>query len=145
TSADFVERRENRDRIEEYSVDCNGSSLTESNRNFFRFIRRKLWRRGQHEEISRRTLARIFEHSAFVRDVPDVAVTRIDLLTRRSYGNVVLRGVVERIFAALDIPHTPRGNHRKIRGEGSIRELETNLVVAFAGASMRERVGTDPT
>src|SRR5687767_9941523 len=75
--------------------------------------------------------------------MPDVAVARIDLLSRCCDRHVVLCGVVERVLATADIPLTPGGNHGKIRSKCGIGELEPNLIVAFAGASVSERVCTN--
>src|SRR5687767_13726773 len=77
--------------------------------------------------------------------MPDVAVARIDLISRCCDRHIVLCGVVERVLATADIPCTPGGNHWKIRCKCGRGELEPKMIVAFAGASASERVCSNPS
>ena len=98
---------------------------------------------GEEKEIRRRDGVRVLENAALVRDVPEIAVARVDLGGGRGHGNVVRGGVGERILAAADVPLAPRRDDGKLGSEGGVGELEAHLIVALAGASVRERVGAD--
>ena len=52
-------------------------------------------------------------------------------------------GVGERVLAAPDVPLAPRGDDGQLGSEGGVGELEAHLIVALAGAAVRERVGAD--
>ena len=85
----------------------------------------------------------IFEHAAFVAQVPDVAVAAVNILGGLLDGNVVRLRVRDRIFARDDVPFAPRGDDRKLGRERLGGQLEANLVVAFARAAVRQGVGAD--
>ena len=109
-----------------------------------RGIRRLGRRHGELEDIRRRGLIRILQHATFVREMPQIAIPRVDLLRRRGHGDPPRRGVCQRVVPAADLPLAPRGNHREIRSERRVGELESDLVVPFAGAAMGEGVGAKP-
>ena len=52
-------------------------------------------------------------------------------------------GVGDRVLAAADVPLAPRRDDRKVRRERRVGQLEANLIVALAGAAVRERIGAD--
>src|SRR4051812_24043371 len=72
--------------------------------------------------------------------MPEVAVARIRVLLRHRHRDAARRGVVDGVFARDDVPLAPRCDDIQLRRERLIRELEANLVVALAGAAVRERV-----
>ena len=72
-------------------------------------------------------------------DVPEIAIAAVNLLPACGDLNAVLLCVVQTIFARLQIPLPPRCNHFEFRRQRLICQLESNLVVAFSGAAMRER------
>jgi len=45
------------------------------------------------------------------------------------------------VFAASNIPFTPRGDYRKVGCKRRICELKAHLVVALSGATVRKRIG----
>ena len=49
-------------------------------------------------------------------------------------------GVVDGVFARDDVPLAPRRDDVQLRRERLIGELEADLIVALAGAAVRERV-----
>src|SRR4029077_5940939 len=59
------------------------------------------------------------------------------------YRNFLFGGVRDHVGAALKRPiaTAPRRDHLEIRREARERQLESHLVVALAGASMRDGVG----
>src|SRR6266705_4251596 len=76
-------------------------------------------------------------------DVPDIAIARIDLVSRRSDRDSMRLGVSKRILAATDVPLAPRCNDGEVRSKRRVSELEAALVVALPCAAVGERVGTD--
>ena len=78
-----------------------------------------------------------------MRHVPDIPVTRIDFFFGGSDRDPVGLSVCNRVLAASNVPLTPRRDDRKIRREGGVGQLEANLVVSFASATMGKRVGAD--
>ena len=52
-------------------------------------------------------------------------------------------GVGDRVLAAPDVPLAPRRDDRQIGRERGVGQLEAHLIVALAGAAVRERVGAD--
>ncbi len=58
--------------------------------------------------------------------------------------DVVLRRVVDAVVAG-HAPHPHRGEHLEVGGEGAHADLEAHLVVALAGAAVRDRVGAELT
>src|SRR5256885_4238399 len=74
----------------------------------------------------------------------DVGVARVDLFLGGGDRNLVFCSVSERVFAAADIPFAPWRDDRKVRRHAGVGELEADLIVAFAGASVSQRVSADP-
>ena len=95
---------------------------------------------GEHPDFVRRGVGRVFERAALVRDVPDVAVAAVDLGGGGGDGHVVRRGVVDGVLARNDVPLAPRRDHRKLRRQRLVGQLEADLVVALAGAAVGQRV-----
>ena len=125
------------------AVHGHGGALQEADRHVFGRVRRQARIDREHEEVIRRRGVRILEDPALVRDVPDVAVARVDLGGGGGHRDVALGGVGEGVLAAADVPLAPRRDHGQLGREGGVGELEAHLVVALAGAAVGERVGTD--
>src|SRR5690606_14916922 len=66
---------------------------------------------------------------------------REDLLLADRELQATLLGVRDRILARVDVPLTPRCDHLEVRSKRCEGQLEADLVVALAGASVCERVG----
>ena len=129
--------------VEPLTVDGDRCAVLEADRDVFRRCRRVGRIRRKHEEIFRRDAVRVLEDSAFVRDVPDVAVARIDLRGRRRHGNVVRGRIGERVFATPDVPYAPRGDDRQVGRKRHVSEFEAYLIVPLAGATVRQGVRAD--
>ena len=109
------------------------------------FIRCIFGRRAQAEHVFVLLVARvepwIFQNTAFVTDVQQVAVHRIGLLGRDRHGNAVRLGVGDHFGAAWEffaesfLP--PWSDHFQFRCQGRGGQFESHLVVAFAGRPMR--------
>src|SRR5688572_20920233 len=52
----------------------------------------------------------------------------------------MLLGICQRILTAPYVPFAPGCNDREVRSERRVSELEAHLIVAFAGATMRQRI-----
>src|SRR5262249_11510909 len=79
-----------------------------------------------------------------MREVPDVAVVAVCFFGAGRDGNPALVGVINRVLARNDVPFAPGGDHRHFGREGFESQFKTDLVVAFARATMRERVAARP-
>src|SRR5438034_10532603 len=69
-------------------------------------------------------------------DVPKISVATVDLLAAGGDRNAMLRGIVQTVFAGLQSPLAPGRNDFELRRKSLVCQLESDLVVAFAGASM---------
>src|SRR5207237_122954 len=109
--ADFVERGEQLHGVERLAVDRHRCTAIELDRDDLRNIGRILRRGGEHEQIIGGRGSRILEYSAFVRQMPDVRVARIDLLLGGSDGYAVRGSIRQRVFPASDVPYAPWRDH----------------------------------
>ena len=73
--------------------------------------------------------------------VPQVLVLGVVGLTGDLQGDVVSLGVVDLLIAALQIPLTPGSDDGHVGAEGLEGQLETDLVIALAGAAVADGVG----
>ncbi len=48
--------------------------------------------------------------------------------------------IVNFLVTAAQLPLTPRSNNSQLRSQSLYRQLETNLVIAFAGRTMSDSV-----
>ena len=87
-----------------------------------------------------RGIGRVFQFAALVRDVPDIAIAAVDIGCALRDRHIVLLGVFDGVFARDDVPFAPWRDDRQMRRNGFIRQFETHLVVALAGAAVRKRV-----
>ena len=99
--------------------------------------------RGEHEHVRLRRRVRILEVSTLVAEMPEIGISRIDLLLRRSDRDAARSGIVDGVLAAANVPLAPRRDHRKVGREGGERQLEPHLVIPLAGAAVCQRVRTD--
>src|SRR5713226_7639226 len=140
---DIIQRVHEIDGAEFRAVDRNRRAGFKSDFDFFGFVRSFL--RG-NDPLPHRFVRRvrgIFELAAFVAEVPDVTVAAVDIFFALLDGNVVLLRVSNGIFAGIDVPLAPRSNNLNVGSNGFVRQFESDLVVAFAGAAVREAVGTE--
>ncbi len=82
----------------------------------------------------------VLQQAALVAQVPQVAVAAVDRLLGGGDGHIVLGGVVQGVLAAADGPLAPRGDDAQPRVERHDGQLEAHLVVALAGAAVRDGV-----
>lgn len=143
TATDGVQRVDDADWREALAVDGDWGAGLEGDGDFFWRVRGRFWGVGEHEEVGRWGLGRIFEDAALVGDVPDVAVARVDLFLGRGNRDILFGSVFDGVFAAPDVPLAPWSDHGEIGGERGVGQLEADLVVSFPRAAVRERVGAN--
>ncbi len=138
-SADLVQQLDQRNRIELHPVHGNRSALFEADFDLLLAVGSFLRRTGQLPGAGERRVARIFQFPALVADVPQVAIAAVDLLAAGGHGNAALLGIVEAVFARLQIPLAPRRDHLQLRSQRLVGQFEAHLIVALAGAAVRHR------
>src|SRR5262245_28592118 len=79
-----------------------------------------------------------------MREVPDVAVVAVDLFAAGRDGNAARVGLIDRVLARSAVPFAPAGDHRQFGRQGFECQFKTDLIVALACASVRERVAARP-
>src|SRR6267378_6237093 len=140
---DFVERVEQIDGAEFRTVEGNGSAGFESDFDFLGFVRSFFWRDDPLPHRFVRRVSGIFKLAAFVAKMPDVAIAAVNIFFALLDGNVVLLRVGYGIFTGIDVPLAPGSNDLDVGRDGFVRQFETDLIVALAGAAVREAVGAE--
>ena len=139
-AADLVQRLHQRRRRELPPFTATGHARLEADRHLLRRVRRVHRIGGQLEHRRLGLERRVLERAALVGEVPEVAVARVRIFLRHRHGDAVRGGVVDRVLARDDVPLAPRRDDLQLRRERLIGELEAHLIVALAGAAVRERV-----
>src|SRR5580698_520288 len=137
-SADFVQQFNQRYGVESLSTHRNWYAFFEPNFNLLFFVRSLLRRLRQLPCARERRVARVFQLSAFVADVPEIAIATVDLFAAGSYRDATLLGVVEAIFARFEIPFAPWCDNFQLGSKRLISHLKANLIVAFTSATMTD-------
>ena len=87
----------------------------------------------------------VFQNASLEGDVQKIAIHRIGLFRRSLDRNVLLLaisdhfGAAGKFLAERDI--APGSNHLQVRRKRRGRELEADLIVAFSGRAVRQRIG----
>src|SRR5262249_10249949 len=109
-------------------------------------LARTVWRLGralgEHPDVVRSGVGWILQCAAFVRDVPNIAVARVDLRGGGTDRDLMLSLVLYGRLAADDVPFAPRSDHREVRRQRLVGELEAHLVVSLPRAAVRQTVAT---
>src|SRR5205814_3413540 len=105
--ADFVQQLNQRHRTHTHSIHTNRYSLLKLDLNFFLAVWRFLRGFRNLPRAVEGRVTRVFQLSALVADVPQIAVAAVNLLTACRYCNPVRLGVVEAVFARFQIPFAP--------------------------------------
>ncbi len=96
--------------------------------------------RPRPRRVERRVVG-IFQFAALVADVQQVAVAAVDLLAALRHRNAMRLGILQAIFARLQRPLAPRHDDLQLRSQRLVGVLEAHLVVALAGAAVRDGGG----
>ena len=87
----------------------------------------------------------VFEDLALAAGVEEVGVggeRRFAALVLGD-GDLMLFGEGDQLFPAVEVPFAPRGDDADVGSKGVIAQFEPHLVVALAGGTMADGVGTD--
>src|SRR5437764_6693407 len=142
-ATDCVERLDERDGVEPLAVDRDWRAPLETDHDSLWKIGSFEWSRRELQQIVRWGSVRILQDASLVRQMPQIGVARIDLLFGSGDRNSPLSGICDRVLAAPDVPFAPGRDHRQIRRERGVRELESHLIVSLSRAAVRERVGSN--
>src|SRR6185503_12307403 len=138
-----VQRGDERRRLEPLAVHGNRRTLLEADDHRFRLIRRGERRRRELQEIVRRRGVRVLEDTPLVGEVPEVGVARVDLLLGRGDRNAARGRIGDRVLTAPDVPLAPRRDDGEVWSERGVGQLEADLIIALASATVREGVGAN--
>ena len=141
-AADLIQRLDQLRRRHRFAVHRHRNARLERDRDLLRGVGSVHRIGGELEHRRLRLERRVFERTAFVRKMPQIAVARIRVLLRHRHGNPALGGVVDRVFAGDDVPFAPGRDDLQLGREGLVGELEPHLVVPFSGAAVRQRVAS---
>ena len=94
----------------------------------------------QRVDVLRRLLPGVLQHAAFDRLAPQVRVGAVGTVDRGRHRNAVLAGVGD-LLGPGHAPDAGRGDHLQIRIQGPRRHVHAHLVVALAGAAVRDHAG----
>src|SRR5579885_1267451 len=142
SGADGIDRFEKISRGEFLTVDGYWNAALEFDRHFLCLVWSLLGIRGPQEKIFRRCLGRIFKNAAFIADVHQIGVHRIRLFDCDWNGDAMLLGVYNQFDAPGEIPLPPGSDNLQMRSQGFDGELEPDLIVSFAGSTMRDGITT---
>jgi len=137
-SANFVQQFHERYGIESLAAHRNRHAFFESNLNLLFLVGRLLRRLRKLPRAGEWRTGGVFQFSAFVAQVPDVAIAAVNFLTARGDGNAAFFGVVETIFARLELPLAPRGHDLQLGSQRLVSHLKAHLVVALARAAVAD-------
>jgi len=118
---DFVECIEQNHGAEFCAVHRDGSAGLESNFDLFGFVGAFSVKRPIATSL-RSERCGIFEFTAFVAEVPDVAVAAVDIFLALLDGHVVLLRVGDSVFARVNVPLAPRCDDLNVRRDGFVSE-----------------------
>ena len=76
-----------------------------------------------------------------MRQMPEVFVLGIVRFTVDLQRDIVRLGIGDFLFAAVELPETPRRDDIHIRRERLDGQFKAHLIVAFACTAVRNRVG----
>ena len=139
--ADRVEFAHQRGRGEFLAVDLLRNTLLEVDDDVFGLVGGLRQRLGHDGDLIRELVPRVFEDAAFEADVQQVAVHAVRLGRGRGDRDAVFLRVFDEVHAAREIPLAPRRDDLDVRLERIGGQFEADLVVAFAGRAVADRVG----
>ena len=140
---DFVQRIDKFNGAQFRAINGNWCTGFKADFDFFGLIRSLLRRCDPlpHRFVGR--VSRIFQLAAFMAEVPDVAVAAVNIFLALFDGDTVFLRISDGIFARVNLPLAPRRNDLQVRRDGLVCQFEPHLIVAFAGAPVREAVGAN--
>src|SRR5262249_23103260 len=125
--SDLVQCLDQRDRVETLAVDLYRRAFFKTDLDVLRLVGGFFGRDGQFEHRFFRFVRGVFEDSALVREVPDVAVVAVYLFAAGRDRNPALVGVINRVLARNYVPFAPGGDHRQFWRKGFEGQFEADL------------------
>ncbi len=140
-AADLIELFDEGHTVHLDAVEAHRHALFKAEGDIGRLVGR-LHRRDAHLEdlVELRLVCRILEVEALVAQMPEVLVLAVVGLLGDRNRNVVLRGVLDLVLTALELPGAPRGDDGHVGRKGLNGQLKADLVVALAGAAVGDGV-----
>ena len=135
-AAQIVQLRQQLDRTEILAIDRDGLAFFKPDLDVISFGFCALRGTRHLKNIFRRLSPRVFQDSAFVRDVHEIAISRVRLINCSRYRNTVSLGIGDEIRAPAEFPFAPRRDHFDVRLQGIISEFESHLIVTLARGPM---------
>ena len=139
--ADLVELFDYLDRAIGHAVYLLGYALLEVYLDVFGLIGGIFGALAYQAQILRRLVPRILQVGALVGDVPEVAVHRVGALLGDRHVQTARLGVIDLLFAGLNVPYAPGSDYLHVGCERLYRQLKAHLIVALAGCAVADRRG----
>src|SRR3954453_4369684 len=136
-----VERLHERQWFQALTIEADRPSLCETNRQVGGGVGCLLGRDSQAVSVLGRLGPWILECAALMGKMPKVAIERIDLGRRGLHRHIVRSGVRDSVFPGADVPRAPGYDNCQMWRQGLVSQFEAHLIVALAGAAVRDRVG----
>lgn len=146
-SGQSVEREEDLDGVGDDLAICrvgdlDRETLGEFDLNLLGLFRGVLRRSSQLPHVIGRSLVGVFEDTSFVRNMEQVLIGRPGLGSGLNDGNTVASGVLEESRSTsesvVELGQSPRGNDVDVGGETVECKFESDLVVSFTSATVRD-------
>ncbi len=140
STADFVEASHDFYWAQGHAIQGHRHTSIEIQRDVGWHVRRFVRGYSQHEHVLFWLSPGVFQDTAFMAEVPDVAVATVDGLFRHSHRHMVYARVLQLILSRAQVPLPPRGDDLQARVESLHAQIETHLVVALARAPVGHRI-----
>src|SRR5206468_2547485 len=127
-------------RAQGFPVYPDGNSFVQLDLQVSGSVRRSFRSHAEDKHLFPRLVPRVFENSSLMAEVPQVPVFAVNLLPRGGDGNLAGLRVIDFVFARSEVPFPPGGDDLQLRIESLVGELEPDLIVAFPGAAMGDRI-----
>ena len=135
-AAGGIQLIEDFDRGELFAVQADGVAFFEIDFNVLFLVRRLLRADRELVHLLVRLVPGVFQDSALVGEVEDVAIAAVDVLFGLGDGHIVLLSIVDGVLATADFPLAPGGDDLELGVECHHGQLEAHLVVALTGAAV---------
>ena len=142
-AAELVQLLDEGNGVQLLAVHSGRNALLEVDGNIGRLVRSHFRGNTQFEEarlVDRSLVGRKLKIQALMAQMPQVLILGVVGLLVDLQRDVVRLSVRDLLFAAVQLPETPRSDNVHLRCECMDRQLETNLIVALAGAAVADRV-----
>ena len=126
-------------------IDCDRIARFKINRDLFGLVRCILGRHhARQDQVHIGGNSRIFQDFPFGGNVQQIGVLGEGRFAALVLGNrnLMMFGIGDQFCAGIQIPFAPGGDDLDVRLQRVIAEFKADLVIAFAGRAMGNRIGT---